>query len=187
MPSTLQRSVYEDCLIVFYFGRGKDNLSLCQRRAYGDFQRTLHGIGKFPKAEEARNQADKALNEMFAKIRDAPAMSQGEFDEWHRKSCESLAHIYRNYGFSSFSFGHAQKWLNMTFKYIYVMGKQRISGFDHLYDLCHVPLDSILIGALRKEDGFEFPSCPWSKLNNYALSNRGRQKARPSGRRVAGD
>jgi hypothetical protein len=63
-------------------------------------------------------------------------------------------------------FGHAQKWLNMTFKYIYVMGKQRISGFDRLYDLCHVPLDNILIDALQ-EKGFEPLPCPWSRLTDY--------------------
>jgi hypothetical protein len=64
--------------------------------------------------------------------------------------------------------GHAQKWLNMTFKYIYVMGEQRVSSFGHLYDLCHVPLDNILIEALRKE-GFQPLACPWSRLKDYTI------------------
>jgi hypothetical protein len=169
MPSTLQRSDYEDCLILLYFGRGKDNLSLCRRRAYGDFKRTLRGIGKrdvFPRAEEAQNRADEALNQMFATIGGTGALTQEKFDEWHRRSCERLAAIYRECGYSSFYLGHAQKWLNMTFKYIYVMGKQRISGFGHLYDLCHVPLDNILIDALQN-NGFESLPCPWSRLDDY--------------------
>lgn len=169
MPSTLRRSDYEECLIIFYFGRHKDNLSLCQQRAYEDFKRTLSGIGKphvFPRAKEARSRADQALGQMFSTVRDMHALTEEKFDEWHRTACESLAAIYRECGYPSFYLGHAQKWLNMTFKYIYVMGEQRLARFDHLYDLCHAPLDNILMDALRKE-GFHSLPCPWSRLNDY--------------------
>ena len=56
----------------------------------------------------------------------------------------------------------------MTFKYIYVMGEQRLPGFGHLYDLCHVPLDNILIDALLPYDFQPLP-CAWSKLKNYDI------------------
>ena len=65
-------------------------------------------------------------------------------------------------------FGHAQKWLNMTFKYIYTMGEQRLPDFGHLYGLCHVPLDNILIDALRRYDFPPLP-CKWSKLADYDI------------------
>jgi hypothetical protein len=165
MPSTLQRSDYEDCLIVLYFGRGKDNLSLCRHRAYGDFKRTLRGIASLPRAEEAHTRADEALNQNLAAIRCIVAPTQEKFDEWHRRACERLAAIYRECDFS-FSVGHAQKWLNMTFKYIYVMGEARVPGFGHLYDLCHVPLDRILMNALLQYR-FEPLPCAWSSLNDY--------------------
>ena len=54
----------------------------------------------------------------------------------------------------------------MTFKYIYVMGDERIRGFSHLYDLCHVPFDKDLIYALQRY-GFEALPCAWSKLDDY--------------------
>ncbi len=94
------------------------------------------------------------------------ASTQKDFDDWHRAACERLSAIYRECGYESFNVGHAQKWLNMTFKYIYVMGEQRLPGFGHLYDLCHVPLDNILMDSLRP---YDFPSlpCAWSRLNNY--------------------
>jgi hypothetical protein len=166
MPSTLQRSDYEDCLILFYFGRGENKLSLCQQRAYEDFKRTLRGIRNLPRTREARRRADEALSQMLASIRALDASTQKDFDEWHRAACERLAAIYRQCGYLQFFVGHAQKWLNMTFKYIYVMGEQRLPGFSHLYDLCHVPLDNILMNELRSR-GFPPLPCAWSKLNDY--------------------
>lgn len=166
MPSILQRSDYEECLIFLYFGRNPDRLSLCREHAYRDFQRTLHGIGDSPKAEEAWKKADKTLNQALAKIQKVSACTQKKFDDWHRATCEDLNAVYRRHDYKTFYFGHAQKWVNMTFKYIYVMGEQRLHGFAHLYDLCHTPLDKILIGALEGY-GFEPLNCPWSRLDDY--------------------
>src|SRR5262249_30329761 len=62
---------------------------------------------------------------------------------------------------------HGQKWINMTFKYIFVMGERRIAGFFHLYDFCHVPIDEYLLAALPKD--FVPLGCRWSRLDNYEL------------------
>ncbi len=103
---------------------------------------------------------------MLIAIRNSRAPTQQKFDDWHQEACKRLADIYRECGYQWFAVGQAQKWLNMTFKYIYVMGEQRLPGFDHLYDFCHVPLDNILIDRLLT---YEFPrlQCAWSRLNNY--------------------
>jgi hypothetical protein len=61
--------------------------------------------------------------------------------------------------------GQAQKWLNMTFKYVYVMGEHRLPGFIHLYDLCHVPLDNILMNRLYPY-AFQRLPCRWSRQKN---------------------
>jgi hypothetical protein len=135
------------------------------------FKRTLRGIGNrdvLPRAEEAKTRADEALSQMLAAIRGMDAPTQEQFDEWHRRACEQLAAIYRECDYGSFFLGHAQKWLNMTFKYIYVMGEERLPGFRHVYDLCHVPLDNILMDAFRQY-GFEPLPCAWSRLNDYNL------------------
>jgi hypothetical protein len=170
MPSILQRSDYVEFLFHLKFGRA-DPLLACLGQAYLDFKRTLRGVGKrdiFPRAEEARRQADDALNQMFASIRDMNTATQKNFDGWHREACERLAAIYGERGYTSFYLGQAQKWLNMTFKYIYVMGEQRLPGFHHLYDLCHVPLDKILIAALVPYNFQPLP-CAWSKLDDYDI------------------
>jgi hypothetical protein len=170
MPSILQRSDYVDFLFRLKFGRG-DPLSACSGEAYADFKRTLRNIGRpdvYPRADEARQRANEALRQMIASIRDMNAAAQKDFDEWHQGACKRLAAIYGECGYESFRVGHAQKWLNMTFKYIYVMGEQRLPGFGHLYDLCHLPLDNILIERLQAYD-FEPLPCKWSKLTDYDI------------------
>lgn len=171
MPSILQRSDYVEFLFRMKFGGGSDPLAACLEQAYLDLRRTLRGIGKpdiFPKAQGARQQADEVLKGMFASIRDAHAATQKDFDEWHRHACGRLAAIYGRHDYTSFHVGQAQKWLNMTFKYIYVMGDHRLSGFGHLYCFCHVPLDNILIAALRPYNFSPLPS-KWSELDDYEI------------------
>jgi hypothetical protein len=55
----------------------------------------------------------------------------------------------------------------MTFKYIYLMGEKRLSGFAHLYDLCHVPLDRKMIDILQRDYSFPPLRSAWSLLNDY--------------------
>lgn len=166
MPSFLSPQDREDYLVTLYFGRGDDYLRLCMKRAYGDFKRTLGGIGDHPRRDEVRGKANEALIKLFGDIRAVGDLTQQQFDSWHRSACLVLASIYQNCDYKSFFVGHAQKWLNMTFKYIFVVGERRIPGFDQLYDLCHVPLDNILIGALCPH-GFQTLPCAWSQLNDY--------------------
>jgi hypothetical protein len=161
----LTRDQREESLIVFYFGHDEDYLTRCREHAYRDFQRTLRGIAKLARAEEAYSRADEALQ--LTAIRDTAAPTQEHFDTWHRSTCSELAAIYEDCGYS-FTVGQAQKWINMTLKYIYVMGDARVPGFGHLYDLCHVPLDRILMDALLKY-GFEPLPCAWSSLNDYDI------------------
>ena len=60
--------------------------------------------------------------------------------------------------------GHAQKWLNMAFKYIYVMGEPNTEFSRHF--TIYAPLDKILITALSPL-GFQNLPSVWSNLNDY--------------------
>jgi hypothetical protein len=163
MPSILQSEDYEEFPVRVLVGTGESQLQLCVRRAYRDFSRTLHGIRIHKGSYE---KAARAINRMLADIKGRDEPTQMEFDEWHRNACEDLRRLYREGGYESFFVGQAQKWLNMTFKYIFVLGTRRINGFGHLYDLCHVPLDNIVLEALEAK-GMEPLPCPWSRLDAY--------------------
>jgi hypothetical protein len=163
MRTTLSRADYEDFLIRLYFGDDADPLAACSRRAYLDFSRTLHGVG--PHSRDLYGHAQGILRKRLELIR-YQTLTQALFDKWHRATCHSLAGSYSKLGYESFFVGQAQKWVNMTLKYTYVFGESRIPGFTNVYELCHVPLDNILLLRLRP---LRFPilPCAWSRLNDY--------------------
>ena len=166
MPLRLQESDYYDYLLACYFGRNGNELDLCLDRAYGDFKRTIHGIGEQPKADEARNRAGQFLKEKISSIQAMKAPTQSQFDNWHRSVCFGLATIYEQCDYAHFFVGQAQKWINMTFKYIFAFRERRLRGFGHLYDTCHAPLDKEFIKGLLPY-GFSPLPCAWSRLNDY--------------------
>lgn len=86
------------------------------------------------------------------------------YDAWHFRLCDDLCNIYKDCTFkedSSFTYGIAQKWVNMTIKYLYLMyGWKRESGdesFMNEYECMmsqnhkffHVPLDSFMFKAIK--------------------------------------
>ncbi len=164
--SRLTRSDYEEFLVSAYFGYGRDYLWLCIDRAYRDFNRTMRGFGKLDGKSEVRQQARQCVREQLISLRELELIEVGQFDHWHRQACEALSVVYRENGYPSFYVGQAQKWLNMTLKYIFTLGVERIAGFDGAYAFCHAPLDNILIGQLSK---YDFPSLPtrWSRIKEY--------------------
>jgi hypothetical protein len=157
MPSVLTRADYENFLVRAYFGSVEKALHACLHRAYLDFARTLRGIGEC--TEKPYTKAESLLNGKFASIRDTETQTQDEFDKWHRSTCDELKQIYTNQGYNSFHVGQAQKWINMTFKYIFTLGEKGPPGYGHLYDLCHIPFDNIVIENLKLH-GFSIPTMP---------------------------
>jgi len=62
--------------------------------------------------------------------------------------------------------GQAQKWVNMSFKYIFTLGGKRISGFEPVYKHCHIPFDNVILIKLETM-GFPPFNCAWSRINDY--------------------
>ncbi len=166
IESRLSRKDYDEFLLVCYFGSKGDYLSRCINRAYRDFNRTMHGFGDLDEKLVAHAQAAEYIHERLLQLSKLKPISCVQFDDWHRQSCETLIAVYRSKNFPSFYVGQAQKWLNMTLKYIFTMGAKRIAGFDACYAFCHVPFDNILIAQLSKY-GFPSISTAWSRMNDY--------------------
>jgi len=166
--SKLTRTDYENYLVYLYFGSDQDLLKACINRAYRDFNRTMHGFRKFEKAEQLYDEAVILLKGLFDSLKSLSSitpMTAEVFDNWHRATCEKTTSLFEKKGFHLF-IGQAQKWVNMTLKYVFTVGEQRIEGFSFVYPFCHVPLDNILLEQLEK---YDFPAlkCAWSRLDNY--------------------
>ncbi len=164
--SRLTRRDYEDFLVTLYFGYGRDDLWLCIDRAYRDFSRTMRGFATLAGKSEVHQQARRCVREQLTHLSLLELDEAAQFDAWHRQSCETLSAVYRENGYPLFYIGQAQKWLNMTLKYIFTLGAERIAGFDDCYAFCHVPIDNILVQRL---DRYGFPplTTRWSRIADY--------------------
>lgn len=165
----INRKDYEEYLIRLYFGKSDDLLAACLNRAYRDFNRTMHGFDKLKTKDQLHQKVLDYLKKSFLEMQTGCVRisKQEEFDDWHGSICSILASYYENHGYISFSVGQAQKWINMTFKYIFTMGEDRVPGFNNLYEFCHIPLDNIILKKLSGEYGFTGLSCAWSRLDDY--------------------
>ena len=128
----------EEFLVCCYFGIETDYLTRCIRRAYLDFCRILHGINKFP---DIREKAADTVQRQLDELRTKNDMDQPTFDDWHRRACDCVSALYAKHGYNCFYAGQSQKWLNMSLKYIFALGEERLPGHQRLYKFCHIPLD----------------------------------------------
>lgn len=146
-------------------------ISVCANRAYLDMNRTL----KFNNACEAKDRKSfchsicKLMTEEVLKMLKDSDIDQ--FDAWHRDTCRQiiktatkypelkgkkvLDRIENRYDNSErFYYGQAQKWLNMTIKYMWITGKWN-KKLQLLLPVLHVPVDSYIIEAVWNTDGWE--------------------------------
>lgn len=171
--SMISQHAIEDFLVAIHFGK-TDLLASCVRLAYRDLQRTVRGVAQYDKAG-----IPERVRGLIADAR--RAHTQDEFDQWHCAACGQLIDAFRGIGYQHFTIGHAQKWLNMTLKYIFVLG-DRVPGYEHLFGYCHVPLDQFV---MRMAVPLGLPALPgtgaWSTLNDYAvyMERQGWFRARP--------
>src|SRR5579871_6905866 len=164
---------FEDYLIQLCFGVDAhvDPFATCLNTAYGDFCRTLRGISKVPDAKLLHENAVRHLTQAFATLqaRLAAPMSIEGFDEWHSCTCQELIAVYK--GRHTVYAGQAQKWVNMTLKYIYTLGEEWIPGFGQAFPFCHAPLDNVVLSELAQ---YDFPALtrPWSQIENAEYFDR---------------
>ena len=154
----------------------------CAEIAYKDLQRNLGGIGGTGDAAKV-DAKDKFKVDVVAFIRarilllldmafpKEPRERQDAFDGWHQEACEGIREIagdINRYLEKEFSYGLAQKWLNMTLKNMLVA--ETAEWHKKLYKvkkLLHVPVDSYVIDAaqnglgIRDEKRKNYPTT-WS-------------------------
>lgn len=153
-----------DFLKVIYFGAITDPYEAAAFRAYRDFNRTLRfGEMDATVRVDLRSQATNILRERISDIAEETHMTQDGFDSWHCETCSLIRETYVNAGID-FSWGQAQKWVNMTVKYLYIVGT---CSFDGIFRFCHVPVDNYVFRIAKKELGIPIPEIAWSRWSDY--------------------
>ena len=154
MDTTMQRR----SLIAFYFGTtvatadvtSEEAIDGAARRAYPDLRRTLWGFGNHPERNVLVDWTLSSPNDFVNSL--AVVTSQEDFDSKHEEWCTTTFEQFTEYEHPTrdftFQYGQAQKWLNMTLKYLAVLNHPEV---QRIYRYLHVPVDHYVIETAAKE------------------------------------
>lgn len=153
-----------DFLKAIYFGDFTDPLKAASSRAYRDMNRTIRFNG-LPDATRLalRGKVNAVFDIELPKLNSDSIRSQDEFDSWHRNVSDEIKKIYLDEGVK-LTYGHAQKWINMTIKYFYMF---EANTFDGVFGFLHIPLDNYVFDIARDSLGITRPKVAWSSWDNY--------------------
>ena len=77
--------------------------------------------------------------------------TQTNFDAFHEDLCRDFLSrmngLRSNFGLPNFTYGIAQKYVNMLFKYLACFGNY--SKFADLFSYCHIPIDRQILSAFK--------------------------------------
>ena len=151
-----------------YFGNLTISIEVASNRAYRDMCRTLK-FDVLPKNTKTTitTELKEAVNIIFKEeipiINESNITSPEEFNSWHEKVCYLIIKKYEEHGIK-LTYGQAQKWLNMTIKYLYML---QVYSFDRVINYLHIPVDKYILEVVEKELGIKRPVDAWSRWDNY--------------------
>lgn len=147
-----------ETLLIFFFGK-YDNLKIAGvDRAFRDFSRTLR-IKDYKETEylNLKNKTSEIVLQKLSYLLTNKFSNQTEFNDFHKQVCEE---IKKNWG--QLTYGHIQKWVNMTLKYWLIIGKEYIDNIELNSKWFHIPIDNLILAEVFKE---KYPKIPWSKID----------------------
>ena len=188
LSSEAQHFLWYSYFTVSYDELAKDReaaLLLCAQRAYLDMNRTLTFDPDKEDHEDFRNSVcEEIISGIKTKLL---SCDKSAFDDNHLRLCNHIIEFVKDKNIlipragnnESFYYGQAQKWLNMTVKYMLIMG----FWSDELKPIeaaIHIPVDNFIMKA-ASDIGVMLPrtsetygkystsSKPWSKWSedNY--------------------
>ena len=156
------------------FGNDReDKYKAASNRAYRDFNRTI----RFDRINDSirkrlREETTESIREFIQGVQEQEEkgyLSQDEFDDRHCDLSDRIIEKYRiidkNRNESLLTYGQAQKWINMTIKYLYVLDDTEIKS---IVQYCHVPLDKYILKYAKEKFGIkQEKEEPWSRWNDY--------------------
>ena len=152
-----------------YFGDLNISIEVASNRAYRDMCRTIK-FNKLKDITDRRKLRDK-VNIMFEteikKLTSRSKKNSDDFNNWHGEVFENMKNLYEEKGIK-LTYGQAQKWINMTIKYLYLFGGYT---FDSVFEELHIPVDNYILDIANEKVGIDRPKKPWSKWEEEQYRN----------------
>lgn len=163
MITTVDKDIL-DFLKAIYFGDFSNPYKSASDRAYRDMNRTIRfeGLDSIVRLK-LREITTDILSRNIDALHTSKMDKQVTFDNWHYNVCSEIRTLYRNSNVH-LTYGQAQKWVNMTIKYLYIL---EVYSFNDIFGFLHIPLDNYIFDISRDSLGIERPHIAWSKWDDY--------------------
>ena len=157
------KNFYRICV----FGTEENNEKAAANRAYRDMCRTI----RFEKGVSQKlkdNCRTRVIELIETKIKKCNSIDTIEkYDKFHDSLCLRIIDCYDNQTIAEITYGQAQKWVNMTMKYLCVLYEGQCDWLNKIYSFLHIPIDSIILDKAKKEfpNDFSVNNTPWCQLS----------------------
>lgn len=153
---TFSSSLDEDCIINSVVDK-----AFFDATNQGAFNTLIH---KDDKRKEILDQVKKSVKDLLYKEIIKYTEKKGEsFNKWHSDTCKKIIEVYNKDFSDEFTYGNAQKMVNMALKYLYLLSG--IANYGKINDklqnilnavkadskYLHVPIDSYIIDEIWRE------------------------------------
>lgn len=157
------KNFYRICV----FGTEKNNEKAAAKRAYRDMCRTIRfekGVNQTVK-DDCRTRVIELIETEIKKCKSIDTVEK--YDKFHDSLCLRIIDCYDNQTIAEITYGQAQKWVNMTMKYLCVLYEGQCDWLNKIYSFLHVPIDSIILDKARDKfpNDFSVNNTPWSQLS----------------------
>lgn len=164
-----QKAEIHRFLLQSLFGKIENKHDAAINRAYRDFNRTLKDFFKEDKNVDkikVRSGWHKIVKEFIDEVVGKSYQNNEDFDKMHEKYCKKLINS-NNLLYDKLTIGQAQKWLNMTLKYLMILEAFEAEEIEKNRQYFHVPIDNVIQDSL--EIKFMLPKRfgAWSKIDDY--------------------
>ena len=166
-----------------FFGNTGDIIYGSIDRAYRDMMTCRKPLvpEKEKKAKEKLTLEKRleASDTLYCAIENLLNGKVSDYGNWHKETCNNLRNHY-NAETDYLKYGQAQKWVNMTIKYIYYIFTEAeeflpnewknekvaevLNSFKNDY---HMPIDSYILNEMAKRNINIKPEKAWSNIDNY--------------------
>lgn len=142
--------------------------------AYNALKKKLVNGDEYKNDDEYKNASKAVLIAQIAKLKN----KNPPYSAWHKETCNNLCDRFKNVIYKdkdqdkdvrAFTYGNAQKWVNMTMKYLYILYEifkeyKKDCAFvddnkwiEHYYKEFQVPVDSYIIEAVWNQNAVDVP------------------------------
>jgi len=130
------------------------------KRAYRDFSRTFYIKNANPENIKSRHEMVKnisvEIDKKLSYFTQNEISDLTEFDKHHKRISDEINSLWQE-----LKYGQIQKWINMSLKYWLLLGEERVKGIELNAKFFHVPIDSIVLQNMLKDE----PYVAWSQID----------------------